>query len=222
MIKHISFDLWLTLISSDPSFKGKKAELIADIVHPEGMNVGQIEILMREQDKIFDRYNEIYQTKIPAKDMYLQLLRKMNVKNAAVNIAENLMNRSNELLMSYMPRLLNDNIPQMLDRLQSDGITLSISSNTGFVEGKILRIILKRLNVLQYFSFLIFSDEVQTSKPSAKFFQHIYGQLQIPKTCILHIGDNRKTDYQGALNFGFKALLLKKSNYSIDDIKAAL
>jgi putative hydrolase of the HAD superfamily len=198
--------------------------MVAEMCCLKNRDVLQIEQLIREQDKIFDRYNEMHGTKIPAKEMYFRLLGKMNTRHwkPAENDAETLMNRSNELFMNFMPRLLNENIPHILNSLHSEGITLNLSSNTGFVEGKILRNVLQRLNIIQYFSFSVFSDEIGTSKPSVRFFQQIYNRLQLPKACVLHVGDNSKTDYNGAINFGFKALLIKNSNYTLDDIRAAL
>ncbi|MDR2809568.1 MAG: HAD family hydrolase [Tannerellaceae bacterium] len=224
MIKHISFDLWLTLIRSHPLFKRKRAEIMVEMCGCGDGDILKIEQLIKEQDKIFDRYNEMCGTKIPAKAMYLRLLQKVSIKShePTMNDAETLMNRSNEMLMNFMPVLLNNDIPHMLSSLRSDGITLSLSSNTGFVEGKILRNVLTELDIIQYFSFLIFSDEVKTSKPSMQFFQEVYNRLQLPKACILHVGDNLKTDYEGAVDFGFKALLIKNTNYLLDDIKAEL
>jgi putative hydrolase of the HAD superfamily len=224
MIKHVSFDLWLTLIRSHPLLKRKRAEIMAEMCCLRNRDILQIEHLIKEQDKIFDRYNEMHATKIPAKEMYWRLLRKVNIKNQepTKDDAEILMSRSNELLMNFMPVLLNENIPYMLSKLHSEGVTLNISSNTGFIEGKILRKVLKKLDIIQYFSFSVFSDEIGTSKPSGIFFQQVYNQLQLPKTAILHIGDNLKTDYKGAMDFGFKALLIKNTNYTLNDIRAAL
>jgi putative hydrolase of the HAD superfamily len=202
-----------------------RAEIVAEMC---GLNnnqdVLQIEQMIREQDKIFEQHNEIRETQISAKEMYLRVLRKMNIRDwkPVENDAETLMNRSNELLMCFMPQLVNDNIHHILTGLHSEGITLNLSSNTGFVEGKVLRVILKKLDLIQYFSFSVFSDEVGISKPSAHFFQQIYNRLQLPKSSVLHVGDNPKTDYNGAVNFGFKALLIKNLTYTLDDIRAAL
>ncbi|MDR2041689.1 MAG: HAD family hydrolase [Tannerella sp.] len=224
MIKHISFDLWLTLIRSHPLLKRERAGIVAGMCSRSEQDVWQIEQLIREQDKIFDRYNEMHETQIPAKDMYLRLLRKVSAGNPEPTgeDAETLMNRSNELFMHFMPLMLNDHIPYMLNRLHAEGITLNLASNTGFIEGKILRSVLQKLGISQYFSFFIFSDEIGTSKPSVNFFQQVHNRLQLPKACVLHVGDNLKTDYNGAVNFGFKALLIKNSNYTFDDIRAAL
>ena len=35
---------------------------------------------------------------------------------------------------------------------------------------------------------------------------------------ILHIGDNYKADYLGAMNFGFKALHINNQQYTLNDI----
>jgi putative hydrolase of the HAD superfamily len=224
MIKHVSFDLWLTLIRSHPLLKKKRAEIVAGMCNRSEQEVPQIERVIREQDKIFDRYNEMHETKIPAKDMYLRLLQKVAAgrREPTADDAETLMNKSNELLTDFMPQLLNKNIPHILNSLHSNGITLNIASNTGFIEGKMLRSVLQKLNIIQYFSFSVFSDEAGTSKPSTRFFQQVYNRLQLPKACVLHVGDNLKTDYNGAVNFGFKALLIKNANYTFNDIRAAL
>ena len=99
---------------------------------------------------------------------------------------------------------------------------LNLSSNTGFIEGETLRTTLANMGILQYFDFLIFSDEINASKPSSHFFQHVYDHIDVPKKAVLHIGDNPKADYQGAKNFGFNALLITDPNYTINDIRTKL
>lgn len=224
MITNISFDLWLTLIRSHPLFKKRRAELLADIYNSKGLSVAQIENLIRERDKVFDRYNEFTGKKIPAKYMYLDILKKANnlPDNITLQQAEDFENQANELFVEYCPILLNDNIHNILESLYTDGLTLNLASNTGFVEGYTLRIVLEKLEILRYLSFCIFSDEVNASKPSGTFFQRICEETDVPKRQILHIGDNPKTDYEGAVAFGFSALLITKNNYTLNDIKAKL
>lgn len=85
-----------------------------------------------------------------------------------------------------------------------------------------MRQVLSQMDILKYFKFFIFSDEIEISKPSSYFFQKVYDKVGGHKKNILHIGDNPKTDYQGAKNFGFEALLITNSNYTIDDIRTKL
>jgi putative hydrolase of the HAD superfamily len=224
MIRHLSFDLWLTLIKSNPLFKRKRAELIADRFRPKNMDVKQIETLIRQEDKIFDRYNEMHGHKIPAKSMYLHVLRKMDAGcgNITADDAEWVMQQSNELLMDYTPQLLNGQVPDILAGLQSEVEGMNIGSNTGYIEGKTLRKVLKKIGIHHFFSFFVFSDEVHASKPSARFFRHIHEAADMPKSGILHIGDNPKTDCRGAADFGFHALLITHPNYTLNDIRSKL
>ncbi|MDR1169871.1 MAG: HAD family hydrolase [Prevotellaceae bacterium] len=224
MIQHISFDLWLTLIKSNPLFKRKRAEMIADSFRPKNMNVEQIEALVQQKDRVFDRYNEMTGVKIPARFMYLSVLKAIDPqsRNADIESVLWLMLQSNELLMDYPPQLLNDKIPDILKALQSETGSLNIGSNTGYMEGSILRRVLKKMGIYDFFTFFVFSDEIQASKPSPAFFQSILDRTSFPKSGILHIGDNLKTDYRGAVKFGFKAILLTDSNYTLHDIKSKL
>jgi putative hydrolase of the HAD superfamily len=224
MIQHISFDLWLTLIKSNPLFKRKRAELIADKFRPKNMTVEQIDMLIRRKDKIFDRYNEMYGIKIPAKCMYLNVLQSIDSQSHTIDAEDALwlMQQSNELFMDYPPQLLNGQIPDILKNLQSETDGLNIGSNTGYMEGETLCKALKMTGIYDFFSFFVFSDEIQTSKPSAAFFQTVLDNADVPKSRILHVGDNPKTDYQGAVNFGFDALLITNPNYTLNDIKSKL
>ena len=78
------------------------------------------------------------------------------------------------------------------------------------------------MSILQYFDFLIFSDEINACKPSSHFFQQVFDHINVTKEAVLHIGDNPKADYQGARSFGFNALLITDPNYTINDIRTKL
>lgn len=110
----------------------------------------------------------------------------------------------------------------ILSYLKEKSYTINLSSNTGFVEGDILRPVLEEMGILKYFDFLVFSDEINASKPSSHFFEVVHQQTSVAKNEILHIGDNPKADYMGAKSFGFDALLITDDNYTLDDIKRKL
>lgn len=223
MITNISFDLWLTLIRSHPQFKAKRAEMIADTYNPKGYSAEQIDVLIRNMDKIFDRFNESSGKKISADKMYLKILCELCDNEDSLTLADGkkVEQAANDLFIEYTPQLLNQNTPQILEYLKDNGRVLNLSSNTGFIEGNTLSVVLRKLDLSKYFSFFVFSDEIGVSKPSPLFFQEVYGKANVPKSQILHIGDNAKTDYQGAIDFGFQALLIKH-NYTLDDIRARL
>lgn len=223
-IKNISFDLWMTLIRSHPEFKLKRAELIADTFNIKNISPKEIDSFIRSVDNVFDRYNMISGKKLSANKMYQKLLEKLVPEETSVtlDIAISLRKEADDLFGQYQPVFLNENIPQILSQLKEEGYVLNLSSNTGFIEGETLRTTLANMGILQYFDFLIFSDEINASKPSSHFFQHVYDHINVPKNAVLHIGDNPKADYQGAKNFGFNALLITDPNYTINDIRTKL
>ena len=224
MIKHVSFDLWQTLIRPNPVFRVKRAEIIAGRYNLKNKTVAEIIQFIVEQDKLIERQNWTKDEKMPAIEMYKFVLQQMNAVSAE-SITEEagfLLTASNKLFLEFPPEFLNPQIPDILYSLKNRGLTLSIGSNTGFVEGTVLRNLLEKSGILHYFSFFIFSDEINSSKPSARFFRQLWKKSAFPKSQILHIGDNNLADYQGAFDFGLNALLITNPNYTIDDICAKL
>lgn len=223
-IKNISFDLWMTLIRSHPEFKLKRAQLIAETFNIKHISPKEIDSFIRSVDNVFDRYNMISGKKLSANKMYQELLQRLvpNYEPVTLDTAIRLRKKADNLFLEYQPIFINDNIRTILHQLKDEGYILNLSSNTGFIEGETLRCTLANLDIIQFFDFLIFSDEIDASKPSSHFFQQVYNQMNVPKKEVLHIGDNPKADYQGAINFGFNALLITDSNYTIDDIRTKL
>lgn len=220
MIRNISFDLWLTLIKSNPKFKPKRAELIAQEYNPFNLNVGTIEQEIRNIDKLFDRFNESRECKLDTKLMYKRILEKtgFNKDEIEENLLIELKKKVDDLFLTYPPLPLHREISSILQELKEKGYKLNIASNTGFIEGSILMEVFRNLNWYQLFDFYIYSDEIQTSKPAYSFFQSVYNKMHgINKESVVHIGDNPKTDFEGAKQFGFQALLIDR-NYTINTI----
>jgi putative hydrolase of the HAD superfamily len=220
MIKHISFDLWLTLIKSHPEFKKKRADFLRTEFNPLGFTLEEVIEIVQKTDKVSDRINEINGKKLQTELMYKRILLKLGNRPELINddLLVEIKKISNKLFMNYQPEFLNTSIPSMLETLNARGFDLNLSSNTGFIEGTIVTSTLKNLNIYDYFNFFVYSDEINASKPSFEFFDKVYEQINFQKNEILHIGDNYKADYEGALKYGFKALHIKNKQYTINDI----
>jgi len=220
LIKHISFDLWLTLIKSHPEFKKKRAQFLRKEFNPLGYSVMTIMEIVQTADKVSDRLNEITGKKVPTEWMYRRILLKLgyNPNSVPDNVYTDIKLKVNDLFMNYPPAFLNESIHPMLYLLRDEGFSLNISSNTGFIEGSTILATLKNLSILGYFDFCIFSDEIKASKPSSGFFDKVVEQSGLEKWEILHVGDNYKADYEGAQKYGFKALHINDQQYTINDI----
>jgi len=175
-------------------------------------------------DKVSDRFNEMNGKKVKTECMYHRILQKLGYDPDSVpdDVYTEIKRKVNDLFMKYPPLFLNESIQPMLHSLKEEGYSLNISSNTGFIEGTTIVATLKNLNIFEYFDFCIFSDEIERSKPSTGFFEKVFKRTGLEKWEVLHVGDNLKADYDGAVNYGFRALHINNQQYTINDIKRHL
>lgn len=88
----------------------------------------------------------------------------------------------------------------------SGTLCLGIISNTGLSLGTELRRLLARDGLDDLFSLLVFSDEVQLSKPDPAIFKAFIAGLGIKPGELLHVGDTRETDVEGARLLGIRTV----------------
>jgi putative hydrolase of the HAD superfamily len=81
-----------------------------------------------------------------------------------------------------------------------------IVSDTGFSPGTVLRELLQREKLLEYFEAFSFSDETKVSKPHPKAFRTVLDHFGCEPAEALHIGDIEETDVAGAKKLGMKAI----------------
>lgn len=211
---HFSFDLWLTLIKSNPQFKSKRNLLFKDFFELE-CNIKKVTEVVRYYDVLCNDINENTGLNMNTYEIYYLILKALKVNVKDVDTGKlNLFYKETELLfLENKPQLLFPNITSLFDEIKEQGKTMNILSNTGFIKGHTLRKIIEYYQLNQYFDFQIYSDEIGFSKPNHKTFQLVYEQInsskQLIKKQVLHIGDNIVADYNGAKNFGFEAYLLK-------------
>ncbi len=220
-VHHISFDVWLTLIRSNPEFKKERDLLFKDffsLPHP----VEEISTHFRQWDKRFTAINEITGKNIDAEEMVAIVLSSLehDFKGVDPHILADFFQQQEELFTTYHPILIEDKLENYLGVLAESGITMSILSNTGFIKGRTLRALLDHLKVGSYFSFQLYSDEINCSKPSAEAFSLVHKEVlekkrSLEKNNILHIGDNSYADIVGAENAGMQSALINSNNISL-------
>ena len=212
--KHISFDLWLTLIKSNPEFKNKRNLLFKDFFELE-CSIDKVTEVIRHYDLLCNNINEKTGLNIDTFEIYYLILGALNVKinNVEVEKLSQFYKEAELLFMKFKPDLIYPNIQLLFKEIIEQEKTISILSNTAFIKGTTLRSLIEHYELENYFSFQIYSDETGFSKPSNEIFKLVYNEVNsiksIEKKEILHIGDNRIADYNGAINFGFDALLIK-------------
>lgn len=224
MIKHVSFDLWLTLIKSNPSFKKERARLLSnffEIKKEDDFVLSRV----RYFDKLVNSINEIVGKNVDCYEIVLLILYDLGIDISKINQKklDAFYGEMEKLVFKFLPELIEKNTAQLLADLKNQELTLSILSNTGFIKGKTLNKVLKELNIYSYFSFRLYSDELGFSKPSMNVFSAIEEEVlllhpKIKREEILHIGDNQIADYNGAKEYGFQSLLINNQNSKLEHL----
>ena len=210
--KHISFDLWLTLIKSNPEFKIKRNLLFKDYFEIESP-IEKVSQQLRYYDVVCNTINERTGLNIDTNEIYLFILASLDVPIQGIQLSklEGFYTESERLFLSYKPTLIYSNTKDYLKIIKSEGIGINILSNTGCIKGFTLKKLMAFYELEECFNFQIYSDECGFSKPNKKIFDLVHKEVpHIDKSQILHVGDNEIADYKGALEYGFKAHLIKQ------------
>jgi putative hydrolase of the HAD superfamily len=223
--QHYSFDLWLTLIKSNPDYKIERTKIFHRDFNPARKSIDEVAKAFRQVDLMCNAVNECTGKNIDSDEMHLMVISLINDNQLNLNEIDTgkLYADMEALVLNYLPMVYAPVTIEVLDHLkQKDGSTLSLLSNTGFIKGAILKKILVELKMDQYFDFQLYSDEVGMSKPNPALFnlmlqniKQINKEKDITLNSIIHIGDNPKADIEGANAAGIKSLLINSNNQSI-------
>jgi FMN hydrolase / 5-amino-6-(5-phospho-D-ribitylamino)uracil phosphatase len=85
---------------------------------------------------------------------------------------------------------------------------LGIISDTGFASGVAQDKLLAKDGLLEFFSATIYSVDVGHAKPRAEIFHRALERLGVSAGEALHVGDIERTDVEGALAVGMRAVRL--------------
>jgi putative hydrolase of the HAD superfamily len=111
-------------------------------------------------------------------------------------------------------------VPDARDSLMELGETFKIALVSNFTHSAFLHRTLKRLDIKQFFDYIIDSDVVGWRKPHQNIFKELLKQSKATAEEAVFIGDDPETDIKGAKQMGIKAVLLlrpfKKQNIKIE------
>ena len=222
---HYSFDLWLTLIKSNPDYKLERTRIFHRDFNPGNKSIEEVAKAFRQVDLMCNAVNERTGKNIDSDEMHLMAISLINDNQLDLKQidTDKLYADMEALVLNYPPMVYSPVTIEVLDHLkQKGGSTLSLLSNTGFIKGVLLKKILAELKMDQYFDFQLYSDEVGMSKPNPAFFNLMLQNIkqvnkgkEITLDNIIHIGDNPKADIEGANAAGIKSLLINSNNQSI-------
>lgn len=190
---HISLDFWNTIATANPEYTRVRNEYLANYY---GRPITQVRAIYTRIKSRLDDEAARDGLSTPWRDIHIELAEALRPDDGSWQQW-----KSHEFSVNALMRLFKDNPPIidpklifMLERAYRFGHTLSIASNTNFVTGDILREILEQHT--DKFSFMLFSDEIQCSKPHIDFARSIAGMVNhiAPNRPIIHVGDSLECD----------------------------
>ncbi|MBC8986468.1 HAD family hydrolase [Pedobacter sp. N36a] len=227
--KHYSFDLWLTLIKSNPAFKTERTKYFHAHYNSRKKTMEEVALVFRQVDLMVNAINEKTGKNIDADEMYLMVISIINDFSTEFQDVDTvaLYMEMENLLLNNMPLLYNETSLTVLSELKSTGLsTINILSNTGFIKGITLRKVLGHLKLDEFLDFQLYSDELRLSKPNPEFFQLMLNTIdrvkhpQIELHEIIHVGDNPVADVKGAQAMGIHTLLINSNDLLISHLRS--
>ncbi len=116
-----------------------------------------------------------------------------------------------EVILCDPPRRLEGAL-ETLKALHEQGFSLALISDTGMTPGRVMRRVLERAGLLEFFAHCTFSNELGVTKRRPQAFTSTLAQLGVSPTEALHVGDSPETDIRGAKAVGMRTALLLQNN----------
>jgi putative hydrolase of the HAD superfamily len=213
MYKALSFDLWNTLIVSNPLFKEERNaqwsnfwQISQDLLAPT----------LAQLDKDLDKLAEKKGIQTNFQERVISLAECLGLPAPTENEVYLLYQAQERLFLKHLPLLSEPDLPALLSALHVKGVRLFLVSNTGFIAGKTLQLAMEQLGIDVHWEARLFSDEIGFSKPDKRIFEPLTAETGLLPTDILHIGDNFITDYYGARKTGILSCIYTKNLRTFD------
>jgi putative hydrolase of the HAD superfamily len=115
------------------------------------------------------------------------------------------------LFFKHPPFFLSADTPQLIEEI-SQVVPLHLLSNTMMIcHTTLSKTLHEYLGIGQLFQSMTFSDDAGYSKPHPRIFEECFKSMTCNRSNVMHLGDNQRTDYDGASQFGFRACLLSET-----------
>jgi putative hydrolase of the HAD superfamily len=215
-IRLISFDLWSTLVRGNAAYKWRRAELAAAAfggADPAAM-AAAIDAAAQELDDLTERTGVQH----GFAERIAHVARLLGVAELSGAQHDALAEAMSAAFAENLPSLTEPTLPQTLAGLRGLGLSVAVTSNTGFTPGRLVRTMLDRLGILGLADHLVFSDELGYAKPSAAVYRHLVALGGGTADQTLHIGDNRIADFEGARAAGLHALWYRPGGQAGDGV----
>lgn len=196
MIKHLSLDVWDTLVETNEEFVCRRTEMLARMF---GIDQKEVTALYASAKRLADYACEgnAYTTD----QMCLMLARALHFPNAYSAIRQAI-----ERLFKKYPPTIAPEVREAFDLIHEHGVVVSVASNSNFISGKVLHPYLA--SEVGELKFGLYSDMVGCAKPSDKFFNQMIDKAECKAVDIIHVEDHLCSRKQGAVKSALTSVVV--------------
>lgn len=213
-ITHITIDFWQTLYDSSNGSERNAARrrVLREAIEAEhsSFDPESFELAYKGLWEYFDHHWLGSQRTPTSEEMVREILRRLDLEIRDASVSEVVL-EFEEGILRHPPGLL-PGAREGLEYLVEQG-PLALISDTAFSPGSVLRRLMERDGVAQYFRSFVFSDETGVAKPNRAAFERALESIGGRAGTALHIGDIERTDIKGAKGAGMRALLYRSPDH---------
>jgi putative hydrolase of the HAD superfamily len=201
----VSFDVWDTIFR----LEAFNDVMVKEISSATGMTQSEVR-------------SNVSKTYVLLKDYRIKgMLRQDDIVNhclelgaQSIGVSEEVLKRSitKAVLNVDLERLLEKDAQYVIRKIFSKGKQITTLGNVIYWPGAYNRILIERAGLTRYFATQLYADELRCSKPSKEMFTKICDIFDVEPENIVHIGDNRVEDYEGAIAFGSYGIWVNPSS----------
>ena len=214
-MKHISFDVWGTLLKSNPDNNIRRAIYVKEHFNID-LEVKEIERLIKENGKEVNELQELNGIQLTRNEIFSRLFNKLNIKSTQEDcqLVDSIFQK---YFLEHPPVIYNSDYITALNNINTN-YTISILSNTVYIIGHNIQIILDHYFGSNFFKFKLYSDEMGFAKPSEVVYKELIKMSNTQSDQILHIGDSFLCDVVSPLKYGIDTFQVHSNGKTINDL----
>jgi putative hydrolase of the HAD superfamily len=221
VIRVVSFDVWMTILGINQSFSDLRKDLFFKILDCKSMGIGY-EYFSSQFDTMkieTERLSESKGIHIGLQERIDDLCKRLGIVPSGYNLCE-LEDQQSKLFLNNPAPLISKHILELFSFLHERGVIIAIVSNTGLINGNLVRNVLSFHDLDTYITHYLFSDELGITKPNPLIFKRLLEACGVNANRVLHIGDNLIADYEGASLNGLYSTSTPLTKKGISAIKS--
>ena len=218
-LRAVTFDFWSTLVDgtiTDERTAERLSRLQAAIVGAgHACTPDELQVAFRRAlDRVSEAARESYADVGPP-GRWAALAEELGIPDGLIPY-EVVEHAYEDITLDPLPQAM-PHVHVAVEAMKARGYRLGVICNTGMAGGRVLREVLIRHGLLEYFDVTVFSNEFGVAKPHPSIFEHTLSALgDIAPAEALHVGDLEELDVEGARRAGcYAALYVPDANGEI-------